>query len=68
MEKALEKLSASSLRHLLIKEIIDFTGCLELGSTEELEKKKLQLKEILNVLKQKEQEEMAHLKWGKNSP
>lgn len=67
MKKALKDLSASTLRHLLIEEINKFIICLDTGSTEELQQLKLQLREILDLLNEKEKKEMAPLVWGKNS-
>jgi len=67
MEKALNKLSASSLRNLLIQEIELFIDCLDNGTLEELEKSKERLKEIFGLLTEKELLEMAPLIWGKSS-
>jgi hypothetical protein len=67
MEKAHDKLSASDLRKLLIMEINVFIKSLDDGSIEELKKKKIYLTEILNLLTEKERQEMEPLQWGKNS-
>ena len=67
MEKALKELSASTLRRLLIEEVNKFISCLDNGSTEELQQMKLRLKEIFNLLAEKELIEMSPLIWGKNS-
>jgi len=67
MKKPLKDLSASILRHLLIEEINKFIICLDTGSTEELQQMKTQLREILDLLNEKEKKEMAPLAWGKNS-
>lgn len=67
MEKTLNKLSASSLRNLLIVEIEFFIDCLDNGTLEELEKSKERLKEIFGLLTEKELLEMAPLIWGRNS-
>ena len=67
MKKALKELSASTLRHLLIEEINKFIVCLDTGSTEELQQMKSRLREILELLNEKEMKEMAPLVWGKNS-
>jgi hypothetical protein len=66
MEKHLKDLSASTLRPLLIQEVNKFIECLDTGSTEDLEQKKLRLREIFDLLKEKERNEMP-LVWGKNS-
>ena len=65
MQKALDKLSASELRLLLIDEIRVFILGLEVKSTEELEAMKLGLKEIFVTLSEKEEKEMAPIRWGK---
>ena len=67
MEKPLEELSASSLRNLLIKEVKLFTASLDNAVTEELEKKKLFLRRIYELIQQKEKAESAPLNWGKKS-
>jgi hypothetical protein len=67
MEKALNELSASTLRHLLIEEVNKFIDCLDSGSTEELQQMKLRLREIFALLREKELLEMAPLIWGRNS-
>ena len=67
MEKAPYKLSASDLRRLLIIEIHVFIKYLDDGSIEELKRKKDYLTEILNLLTEKERQEMEPLEWGKNS-
>jgi hypothetical protein len=67
MEKALTEHSASALRILLIKEIRDFIERLDHDSAEDLQKMKNRLKEIFNILTEKEQLEMAPILWGKNS-
>jgi hypothetical protein len=66
MEKHLKDLSASTLRRLLIQEIKKFIECLDIGSHEELQQKKLRLTEILNLLNEKERNETP-LIWGKSS-
>jgi hypothetical protein len=67
MENALDQLSASALRKLLIAEVQVFIKYLDDGSLEELKKKKIYLTEILHLITEKERQEMAPLEWGKNS-
>ena len=67
MEKSLEDLTASSLRNLLIEEVKIFIASLDNASTEELEKKKLSLRGIYELIQQKEKAESVPLIWGKNS-
>lgn len=67
MEKALDELSASALRNLLIEEIKKFILSLDHGSTEELQAMKLHLRNIFDLLVEKERKEIAPLVWGKNS-
>lgn len=67
MEKPLNEHSASALRILLIKEIRNFIERLDYDSTEELQEMKRRLKEIFNVLTEKEKLEMAPILWGRNS-
>jgi len=67
MDKALEKNSASALRNLLIEEIKKFIVCLDHGSTEELQKMKLHLRHIFDLITEKEREEIIPISWGKNS-
>jgi hypothetical protein len=67
MEKALEELTASVLRNLLIVEVKKFIACLEYSSTEELQEMKLHLKKILDLITKKELAEVTPLTWGKNS-
>lgn len=69
MEKAskeLKDLSASTLRRLLIEDVWKFINTLDTGSTEELETIKQRLREIFQLLKEKERHELP-LIWGKNS-
>jgi hypothetical protein len=66
MEKALKDLSASTLRRLLIVDVRKFIDALDKGSTEELETLKKRLKEIFQLLREKERNEIP-LIWGKNS-
>jgi len=68
MENYLTNLSAHALRRLLIREVEKFIKCLDSGSIEELQLMKGNLKNILNLLTEKEQQEMAPIFWGKNSP
>ena len=67
MEKPLEDLSVSSLNNLLNAEIRQFIIALDHSSTDDLERMKLRLKEIYNLINVKEKAEMIPLKWGKNS-
>jgi len=66
MEKALKELSASTLRRLLIVDVRKFIDALDKGSTEELETIKKRLREIFQLLKEKERNEIP-ISWGKNS-
>ena len=66
MEKTLKDLSASTLRRLLIVDVRKFIDALDKGSTEELETLKKRLREIFQLLKEKERNELP-LVWGKNS-
>jgi hypothetical protein len=67
MKKALEELSASALRNLLIEEIKKFIVALDNDTTDELDQKKLQLRKIFTLIREKEQKEKTPLIWGKNS-
>ena len=67
MEKALNQLTASSLRDLLNKEIRSFIDCLDNGKMEELQERKARLKEIFNLIAEKELLETSPLIWSKNS-
>jgi hypothetical protein len=67
MEKAISELSASTLRKLLTDEIKAFIECLDNGTIEELEEQKLKLKEIYQLLTEKELLEMAPLIWGRTT-
>jgi hypothetical protein len=68
MVKPLEDLSASALRNLLIEEVKQFILSLDNGSTEELEKRKLSLRRIYELIQQKENAESSPLNWGKEYP
>ncbi len=67
MEKTLEELSASALRNLLIEEVKRFIISLDYSSIEELQELKLHLKNIFDLITEKERLEMIPLTWGKNS-
>lgn len=67
MEKALEELSASNLRNLLIEEVKKFIIALDNDPTHELELRKLYLRKIFVLITEKEKKEMIPLVWGKNS-
>ena len=67
MEDTWKDLSASGLRRLLIEEIQKFISFLDKGSTEELLREKARLKEIFELLGEKEHREAARVHWGKNS-
>ena len=66
MEDALNDLSASHLRTVLLKEIRLFIDCLDSGSAEELQARKDRVKNILALLTDKELVEMAPLNRGGN--
>ncbi len=66
-EKALEKNTASALRNLLIQEVKKFIVCLDHSPTEELQEMKHYLTNILNLITEKEREEITPIPWGKNS-
>lgn len=59
MEKHLKDLSAWSLRHLLIQEVRKFIKCLDHGSVDELQQIKFKLKEIFDLLIEKESHEIV---------
>jgi hypothetical protein len=61
MEKALEELSASALRNLLIEEIKKFILFLDNSPTEELVQMKGKLRTISNLIAEKEREERIPL-------
>lgn len=67
MEKALIQLSASALRNLLILETRAFIECLDNGTPEELNARKLRLQEIHEVLDEKERKEMQPILWSRHS-
>ncbi|HEY4286653.1 MAG TPA: hypothetical protein VGN00_06095 [Puia sp.] len=67
MEKALEEMSASALRNLLIEEVKKFIIALDIDSTEDLDRRKLKLRKIFNLISEKEKKENLPLIWGKNS-
>jgi hypothetical protein len=59
MEKSLKDLSAWTLRRLLIEDVHKFIKCLDRGSTEELQQMKLRLREIFDLLTEKERHEIG---------
>jgi len=67
MEKALEELSASALRNLLIEEVKKFILFLDHGPILELVQMKYRLRKIYELIAEKEREEEKTLIWGKNS-
>jgi hypothetical protein len=67
MEKALEELSVSALRNLLIEEVKKFILCLDYSPTEELVQMKGKLRMIFDMIAEREREENIPLVWGKNS-
>jgi hypothetical protein len=67
MEKALEVLSVSALRNLLIEEVRKFILCLDHSPTDELVQMKGKLRMIFDLITEKEREERTPLVWGKNS-
>ena len=66
MEKALEELSVSALRNLLIEEVKKFISCLDYSPTEELVQMKGKMRMIFDLIAEKEREERIPLVWGKN--
>lgn len=67
IKKALENLSTSALRNLLIEDIKKFIIQLDHGSTEELTIMKLQLRKIYDLISEKERQEAQPLIWGKSA-
>ena len=67
MQKDLEKISASELRWLLIKDIKHFVVHLGNSSAEELTEMRQYSKQILNLLKEKEDKGKAKTQWVNNS-
>jgi len=61
MEKSLNELSAWALRRLLIEDVRKFIKCLDRGSTEELQQMKLRLREIFDLLTEKERHEIVSI-------
>jgi len=67
MDKAQDNLSASALRHRLIREIEGFIAGLENSPLSDLQEKKLKIREVLDLLHEKEKIETSSIHWGKNS-
>ena len=67
MEKALEDLSASTLKNLLNTEVRVFIAALDNGSTEDLQRMKLRLRRISDLITEKEKVDSIPLIWGRNS-
>jgi hypothetical protein len=67
MDKALEELSASALRNLLIVEVKIFIYYLEQGPIPELTQMKDRLRKIYELIAEKEREEEKAITWGKNT-
>lgn len=67
MEKALEELSTSALRNLLIEEVKKFILFLDHGPILELVEMKYRLRKIYELIAEKESEEEKLIAWGKNS-
>jgi hypothetical protein len=67
MNKALEDLSVSALRNLLIEEVKKFIICLDGSPTDELVQMKGRLRMIFDLIARKERDERSTLVWGKNS-
>jgi hypothetical protein len=67
MEKALEELSTSALRNLLIEEVKKFILFLDHGPILELVQMKYRLRKIYELIAEKEREEEKLIAWGKNS-
>jgi hypothetical protein len=61
------KLKGNSLHHLLIEEIDGFIAGLDSGTLEMLRDKKARIKEILDLIREKEGHDTALIPWGKNS-
>jgi hypothetical protein len=68
MERALEELSLTALRNLLIEEVKKFTAALDVSSSDELQAMKYRLRRIFDLISEKEKAEVRPLPWGKNSP
>lgn len=66
MEKALEELSASALRNLLIQEIKVFIVALDFSSTEELQAMKYRLRTIFDRIAENERVEVRSSAGEKN--
>jgi hypothetical protein len=67
MESALEHLPASVLRNLLIEEAKKFIIGLDHDSTDDLERSKLRLRMIVDLITVKERQESSPIRWGENS-
>jgi len=67
MDNDQKNLSASALRHHLIREIEGFIAALESRPLKDLQEMKLRIREVLALLHEKEKMETAPLHWGINS-
>jgi len=67
MDNTLKQLSANALRNLLIQETRAFIECLDTGNSELLNARRLRLKEIHELIDEKELLHSSPLRWGKNS-
>ena len=67
MEKDLEKFSTTSLRSLFIEETKVFILLLEHGSTSAISENRHYLKQIFDLITERERKEQAILHWGKNT-
>lgn len=67
MEKALEDLSVSTLKNSLNAEVRIFIAALDHGSTEDLQRMKLRLRRISDLITEKEKVDSIPLVWGNNS-
>ncbi|WP_431210263.1 hypothetical protein ACQ86N_30075 [Puia sp. P3] len=63
----LSQLSASSLRILLLAEARNFIDQLDKASLEELQNIQRHMKEIHEILREKEQKDLTPIQWSRNS-
>jgi hypothetical protein len=67
-EMVLKQLLTSTLRNLLIEEVKLFILALDSSSTDELQVMKDRLKQIFELIRQREQDEVKPLAWGRSTP
>jgi hypothetical protein len=67
MQKDLERYTVSELRWLLINAIKQFIVCLGYSSAEELTEMRQYSKQILSLLKEREEKEKPKIEWVDNS-